>query len=145
MERGGTRWNSILETFSFLEEQYSYTHASKEKADNTFIEFLEINYTNEVRHRKITVIYTKVKAYDEIGFTFSVTITRIPYSSIADFFSLSNYLQSNGEDFSTTMVNDFNVQEAKRILKKLALSIKENALEIIEGNLWLDAYYTRKD
>ena len=135
----------ILKAFFFLEEQYFYTHIFKKNEDNTFIEYLVMDYINEIKRRTITISYTKAKVYDEISYTFTVTITRTPYSNVEDIFSLSNYLQAKGKDFSTSIVNDFNEQEAKEILKKLALSLKENALEIIEGNLWLETYYTRKD
>jgi len=135
----------ILQVFCFLEEQYSYTHIFQEKMDDTFIEYLQVTYINEVKHREVTISYTSGKVYDEIRYTFTITITRTPYSDLEDFFSLSEYLQSKGKDFSTNIVKDFNEQEAEKILEKLAVSIKENALEIIEGNQWSGEYYPRKD
>jgi len=135
----------ILQAFYFLESQYFYTHVYYEKEDITFIESLDVEYVNEIRRRKIRISYTNANVYNESKYTFSMSITRIPYSGVEDFFSLSNYLQSKGRDFSTSIVNYFNEQEAEKILKKLAKSTIENTLPIVEGNLWLESYYPRKD
>jgi hypothetical protein len=134
-----------LQTFRFLEDQYLYTPVYYEKEDTIFIESLDVEYINDIKRRKITISYTNANVYNESKYTFNLSITRIPYSGVEDFFSLSNYLQSKGKDFSTTLINNYDIQEAKKILGKLAIAIKENALGIMEGNQWLETYYTRKD
>ncbi|HET9056049.1 MAG TPA: hypothetical protein VFN30_04290 [Chitinophagaceae bacterium] len=137
--------NIILQVFSFLEEQYLYTPKCKVEGDDIFIESFEVEYVHETKRRKIAVSYTKSQVYSEIKYTFSVSITRIPYSGVEDFFSLSNYLQSNGKDFSSSLINDFSEAEAEMILRKIAAALKEHVLEIIDGTEWLETYYPRKD
>lgn len=137
--------NIILKVFNFLEEQYSYTPVCKVEDDNTFIESFDVEYINEIRRRKIRISYTKGKVYYEIKYTFTGSITRIPYEGNEDFFSISNYLQSMSKDFSTSLVNHFNEAEAENILTKIAIALKKHALRIIEGNEWLETYYPRKD
>lgn len=137
--------NIILKVFHFLEEQYYYTPACKVEDDSTFIESLDVEYINEIKRRKIRISYTKTRVYNEIKYTFSGSITRIPYVGVEDFFSLSNYLQSIDKDFSTSLVNDFNEVEAGKILAQIAAALKEYTLGIIDGKVWLDTYYPRKD
>jgi len=62
---------------------------------------------------------------------------------LEDFFSLNNYLESIDKGFSTSLVNDFNKIEAENILTRMAIELKEYALEIIEGREWLSNYYPR--
>ena len=137
--------NLILQEFYFLEEQYFYVPACRLEDGTTFIESLNVEYVNEIKRRKIRISYTKSNVYNEIKYTFNGSITRIPYVGNEDFFSLSNYLQSINKDFSTSLVNDFMEGEAKKILTQIAFALKKYALDIIEGNEWLETYYPRKD
>ena len=137
--------NLILKTFRFLEDQYFYTPVYKKEDDNIFMESLEIEYINEIKQRKVAISYTKGNLHKEIRYTFTLSITRIPYKNPEDFFSLDNYLKSKGRFFSTSIVNDFNETEIENILNRIAVSLKEQLLSIITGNEWLTSYYPRKD
>lgn len=137
--------NIILQVFSFLEEQYLYSPDCKEEKEHLFNESFEILYVNEIKRRKIAVSYTQSNVFNEIRYTFSVSITRLPYSGVEDFFSLSNYLQSVGINFSTTLINKFNEVEAEEILRKIAAALSEHALAIIKGRIWLEDFYPKKD
>ena len=136
---------TILKAFNFLEEEYFYRYESRVEVSDTFIESLEVEYTSEIRRRNIIISYTKGKVNDEIKYTFNASITRIPYVGSEDFFSLSNYLQSIGKDFNTSLINKLDEVKAKTIIKRIADVIKEHALDIIEGSVWLETYYPRKD
>ncbi len=135
----------ILKIFKFLEDQYFYIPTYRVEDDATFLEYLNVEYINEVRCRKIRIGYTKAQVYNEVKYTFSCSIIRMPYSDVEDYFSLSNYLQSQGKDFSTSLINTFNESHAEKILIQIAFTLKQNALEIMRGNDWLKSYYTRKD
>jgi len=128
-----------------LEDQYFYTPVYKKEDDNIFMESLEIEYINEIKQRKVAISYTKGNLHKEIRYTFTLSITRIPYKNPEDFFSLDNYLKSKGRFFSTSIVNDFNETEIENILNRIAVSLKEQLLSIITGNEWLTSYYPRKD
>lgn len=135
----------ILKNFSFLAEEYFYTSVCKAEEDEIFIESFDIEYTSQLKLREISISYTKAQVYNEIRYTFSASIVRVPYKGVEDFFSLNNYLESRGKDFSTIIINDFNEREAERILLQIADALKKYALGIIEGREWLDKYYPRKD
>ena len=137
--------NLILKVFRFLEDQYLLTSCYKVENDPTFIEYLNVEYVDEIKRRKIRIGYTKGEVYNEIKYTFSSSITRIPYSGVEDYFSLSQYLQSIGKDFSTSLVNHFDETEAQNILVQIVTALKEHALDIIDGKKWLESYYPRKD
>lgn len=137
--------NLILKTFKFLERQYSYTPTYNVQNDNTFIESLDIEYSNESKYRKVIISYTKNKVYEEIKYSFNCSIIKIPYSRIEDFFSLSNYLQSTGRDFSTSLVNHFDETEAEKILTQIAIVLKAHTSDILDGRQWLETYYPRID
>ena len=137
--------NIILKIFRFLEEHYYYTPVCRVQDGSTFIESLDVEYINETKRRKIRISYTKTRVYNEIKYTFSGSITRIPYAGVEDFFSLSNYLQSIGKYFSTSLVNDLNESDAENILIQIAVALKEHALHIIDGKEWIETYYPRKD
>lgn len=137
--------NLILQAFYFLENEYYYTPIYKVEYDNLFLESLDVDYVNETKKRKITISYTKSKNDNEIKYTFSGSITRIPYLSVEDFFSFVNYLQSTGNNFSTSLINDFNENQAENILLHIAKLLKELTPKIITGEEWLENYYPRKD
>ena len=135
----------ILEVFNFLEEEYYYKPEFKVEESEVFIESLEVEYTNEIRRRNIIISYTKGKVYNEIKYTFGASITRIPDAGNEDFFSLSNYLESIGKDFDTSLVDTFDEVKARKIIKRIADVLKEYVSDIIEGRIWLETYYPRKD
>jgi hypothetical protein len=132
----------IRQEFSFLEE-LGFECVIKALDDKTFIEYTGVEYSDENRKRKVSIRYTKGQVYDEVKYTFTVSITRIPYANNNDYFSLDNYLNSIKEDFSTSMVSMFNEDQAKEILKKLANALKKYSYEIILGNEWLEAYWPK--
>lgn len=135
----------ILKEFSFLEEDYLYSYCFSKDTSQAFLENLNVEYSNEVKRRKIRIGYTKINVSGEIKFTFSLSITRIPYSGVNDFFSLSNYLQSMNKDFSTSVTNDFNEFKAEEILVRISNALKDYAIDIIDGSNWLETFYPRKD
>jgi hypothetical protein len=137
--------NLILKTFHFLEDKYFYYPVNKEENDDFFIESSGIEYVSENKKRKILISYTKGKVDNEIVHTFTASITRIPYKDVEDFFSLDNYLDSNGNNFSTNFINEFNETKAENILYQISNALRKHALGIIEGKEWLDSYYPRKD
>jgi hypothetical protein len=144
IERVNTLKKSILNTFSFLERDYLYSPEISETSSNVFDESLDIEYVNKAKRRTVTVSYTR-KVDEEVKHTFSVSIVRSPYTNVEDFFSLSNYLNSIGKDFDTKMLDDFNIVSAEVILEKIAGALKYYCDQIIEGELWLENYYPRKD
>ena len=133
----------IVTTFNFLEKEYFYTPSYKVGDSALFIDSLHVEYVNEVKSREIIIGYTKSDLNNEIRYTFSVSITRTPYTKVEDFFSLDNYLQSKASDFSTSLVNNFDEAEAQKILIEIVFALKEHALNIIDGKVWLDKYYPR--
>jgi|KBSMisStandDraft_5_1062788.scaffolds.fasta_scaffold1517300_1 hypothetical protein len=135
----------ILNSFYFLEDKYYYAPVFRIEESNIFIESLDVEYTNEIRRRKINISFTKGKLGDNTKYTFTVSITRTPYTGVEDFFSMSNYLQSLGKDFNTSIINDFDKSEADIIVKKIAEALKEHASKIIEGAIWLETFYPRRD
>ncbi len=137
--------NLILKSFKFLTDQYLYAPYPKMKDDPTFIEYFYVDYVEEIKRRNIRITYTKGKVYDEIRYTFSCTITRIPYSGVEDIFSLDNYLESKGKSLDSSLINNFNTDEAEKKLKQLAFDLNMYAKQIINGSEWLEKYYPRKN
>jgi hypothetical protein len=83
----------IIKEFSFLEEQ-GFERFSKIRRSNVFINSLDVEYRNLDRQRKICISYTKGKVFEEIKYSFTLSIYRIPYVDVEDFFSLPAYLTS---------------------------------------------------
>jgi hypothetical protein len=137
--------NIIEKVFYFLEEEYLYSSVYNAEEDSTFIESLNVEYVNELKRRKVRIGYTKANVYNDIKYTFSCSISRIPYINVEDFFSLSNYLQSIDRDFPTSLVDDFSEVKAENILAQIAAALKEYAGDIIDGKEWSETYYSRKD
>ena len=137
--------HEIFKTFHFLEKEYFYFPNSNEEVSSLFDNSVKVEYINKIRRREIAIRYTKGKFNGDVKFTFSVSIIRTPYVSFEDFFSLDIYLQSIGKHFSTGFVTNFNFHELQTILQKLANSLKEHAEKIIDGSIWLETYYPRKD
>ncbi len=137
--------NLILNEFNFLEREYYFTPHCRDIQDATFIEKTQLEYINEVRRRNVRVSCVKGKVINDVIYTFTASITRIPYVGNEDYFSLNNYLESIGKDFDTSLTNEFNEKVAEEILKKIAAALKEHALKIIEGSVWLETYYPRRD
>ena len=132
----------IISEFSFLEKQ-GFQLSFKRLKDETFIEYMEIEYCNSEKKRKVSIGYSKGKVYKDIKYTFDVSVTRLPYLNVKDIFTLWIYLKSINKDFSTSMVNHFDAKEAEVILKKIASAVKEYMSEIISGNEWFDNYWPR--
>jgi len=135
----------ILNEFTFLESIYGYKPESNSKSDSLFIESLEVTYTNTIKKRSVRISYFMGLAYDELKFTFNASIYRMPYSDSEDFFSLNNYLGSINKNYSTSLINHFDKNEAVIILRKIANSLKDHASQILNGEVWLRNYYPRKD
>lgn len=135
----------IFKHFTFLEQMYQYIPAFNQKISPLFIDSFEVKFTNESRRRELSVSYTKGKFEQALKYTITVTITRIPYISVKDFFSLDNYFKATGEDFAKSMINEFSATTAESILQKMAVILKTQAIELIEGKEWWEIYYSRRD
>lgn len=136
---------TIHKVFYFLEEEFYYVPLVKVVESAIFIESIEVEYINELIRRSIDISYTKSKSSGELKYTFTASISRLPYTGVEDFFSLSTYLKSKGKDFPISLVNHFDGTEAELILDRIAAALKENTLEIITGTLWLETFYPKKD
>ena len=132
----------ITKEFDFLEEE-GYEQRCEIINDETFIEYMCVKYTNNQKKRKVTIGYSKNKVYDDIKYTFTASISKIPNVGVKDSFVLFVYLNSIDEDFSTSMVNHFDETEAQEIVKKLAGALRYYAGDIISGKEWLDDYWAR--
>lgn len=131
----------ILKNFFFLVDK-GYEPTYKLHSSEGFIEYFEFEYINNKKERKVSIVYSKSKVYEEMKYTFSATITRIPYiDATKDFFSLRLYLDSLGLDFITSIVNHFDEAEADSILQKIEQAMKLYAGEIIDGSEWKEGYY----
>lgn len=134
----------IIKAFRFLENEY-YVPEFQIEESSVFIEMVKVQYVNKILRREINIGFTQGRVFEQIVFTFNVSISRIPYSGIEDFYSLSNYLQSLEKDFETNIYGAFDFDSAEEILNKLADSLKTYAWDIVNGNIWLEKYYPRKD
>jgi hypothetical protein len=132
----------ITKEFTFLEED-GYERKSEVVNSETFIAYMRVEYTNAQRKREVSISYTEGNVYDDIKYTFGVSITRVPYLDVEDSFALFIYLDSIGEDFSTSMVNHFDEMQAEQIVKNLAGALKYYAGDIISGKEWLGDYWAR--
>lgn len=135
----------ILKTFDFLEKDFLYVPSWRIEESNVFIEWLSVNYQNETKSRELQVSYFKGKSEEVIDITFTASITRMPYVGFEDFFSLSVYLNSIGADFNTTIGGDFDEQAARNILQQISTALRKYAMKIIDGKVWLEDYYPRRD
>jgi len=130
----------ILKTFSFMENDYYYTHSSNIEDSRVFDECLIVEYENTITRRRLSVSYTTGDR-----FTFSITIERLPYNGKSDIISLGNYLRSVDKDFSIKPLNCFDLEAFEHLLIRLRKAIEAHALEIIDGKIWFETYYPRWD
>jgi hypothetical protein len=135
----------ILNAFSFLENQYGYKANCTPRDDDSCIESFEVQYLNENKQRKVRISYVNDEINSEIKYIFSASITRLPYKGVEDFFSLNQYLSSNGKSFPTDIVGVFDITEAESILQKIANILNRHLSTILDGSKWLDHYYPRWD
>ena len=134
----------ILEAFSFLREE-GYSVETKIMKDTFFSENFESTFINETIGREISISYTKgsVEKGGNLKYTFSLSITRLPYDGVKDFFSLFVYLSSLGRDFDTNIVNHFDENEARLIVEKIANALKTYLWDVVKGEKWLEGFYPR--
>lgn len=132
----------ITKEFAFLEEA-GYEKKSEIVNDETFIAYMLVTYTNNQKKRKVSIGYSENKVYDDIKYSFGISVSRIPYLDVEDFFGLDVFLDSINANFSTSMVNHFDEAEADGIVKKLNGALKYYAGDIISGKEWLDNYWAR--
>lgn len=135
--------NMIHRKFFFLEEKYGYIPYSKEVESTFFDESLHVEYVSINLQRKININYNR-SLVDEIDtYTFSMSIIRLPYTGVKDFFSLNVYFRTNRIIFTDQLIHNFSFEGAELILDNLAeFSMKtEEIRKILEGNKWLDTYY----
>jgi hypothetical protein len=135
----------ILKVFFFLEKEYSYTPIPKHTEDPFFDKSLDVEYVNEVRRRNISVSYTKTNMNGETRHSFTLSIVRIPYTGYEDYFSLDNYLSSIGKNIQSGVMDIFSSERAESAITFLADAAKEYISSIIEGSVWLETYYPKKD
>jgi hypothetical protein len=135
--------NLIAKHFSFLETE-GYTANVEEEASKFFLESLKVKYTNQIKRREITISFTKSNLDEEIRFSYSTSIVRIPYNSpYEDFFSLDAYCKANGKEFNSSITNVFDEQAAELIIKKIAEFIQKNASIFVHGTEWEEGYYPK--
>jgi hypothetical protein len=135
----------IEERFNFLEKDFGYVPKLIVQTEPPFIEQIKIEYSNEIKKRNIIIGCSKGNVFNEVKYTFTVSIIRLPYSSIEDYFSLNVFLNSVGLNFETSLDNIFTQENASIIVAKLSDTLRDYAIEIIDGVQWLDNYYPRKD
>lgn len=132
----------IIKEFYFLEE-LGYEPTFNILNDAPFIESAEVEYVNPTKKRGISITYHKSNIFEEIKYSFGLSITRHPYSNVFDLFALSLYLDSIGKDFPTSMINHFDKAEAENILREISNTTIEYGSNIINGIEWLDNYWPR--
>jgi len=133
----------VASVFSFLERE-GYTYASDLEDSEVFSVYLNCKFVNTEKKRKVTIAYTERSLDNVTKYTFSLTITRIPYSDpTQDFFSLDVYLDSHGVNFPTTLVNYFDESQAKDILEKLAGVLSGELFAMVVGEAWMKGYYPK--
>jgi len=132
----------ILKEFDFLEEQ-DYEPKFNVNEDTTSIESASIIYCNKVKKLEIEVNYRKSKVYEEIKYSFDLSIMKIPYTNVHDFFSLWLYLETIKNEISTSMINYFDKHQAEIILRNLSNAPKKYASNIINGTEWKNDYWPR--
>jgi hypothetical protein len=133
----------VRRTFYSLEIDFQYIPSIQIRNSSVLIEWITWEYVCENRNRTVTIGYSTSEVNDELCSAFGVTITRLPYKSFSDFFSLDIYLNSIGKDISTNVTNDFTIDEAEWILKELFKALNKEALSIISGEVWMDEFYPR--
>ena len=135
----------ILKAFNFLVDDYMFSPQLKTEESLIFIESIAIEFIHNNYCRNVRVSYVKGKVYNDIKYTFEVSITRIPYTGKNDFLSVSNYLNSKNEDFNTSLTNDFNSEKAENILNKMASILRSELFNVVDGSAWYENYYPRID
>jgi hypothetical protein len=135
--------NLIAKHFAFLEAE-GYKINIEEEASQFFLENLKITYTSEIKKRKITISFTKSNFDEEIRFSYTTTIVRIPYNSpYEDFFSLDAYCKAEGNEFNTTIINEFDEHVAEVIISKSSEFIQKSASIFVHGIEWKEGYYPK--
>ena len=138
-----TSKNLILKCFSFLKDQ-GYAVKVEGNDSELFLESLNVVFTNEIKKRKIIISFTKSKFDEEIRFTFSATVVRIPYNDpYEDFFSLSAYGNETGNKFNRAIINRFEESEAESIVMKISEFLQKNASVFVDGTAWEKGYYPK--
>ncbi len=137
--------NLILKKFQILESHYNYKPFFKIDEDNLFERSFEVEYVNTKINRKIAICYFVLKHQNIKKHSFSLSITRTPYLSPVDFFSLEYYLNFRGLQLKSFIENEFNENLANDILTNLATTLLEYTNSIIDGSAWLGDFYPRKD
>lgn len=135
----------IDRSFYFLVEKYFYKKKYIKKHNRLFIESVEFEYTNEAYDRRVRISFLKGRVNDEIIYSFGLTINRISFTSVEDYFSLDNYLKSKKSEFSTSFSNKFDLIKSENILNKMSHILQTDLLSLITGELWYNEFYPRKD
>ncbi|MCD6018561.1 MAG: hypothetical protein K0S53_1682 [Bacteroidetes bacterium] len=135
----------LLKTFSFLENDYLYVPKFCVIDSAVFLEYGKLEYTNEIKKRIIDISYTKGSIDGEIKYTFSLSIVRNPYSSLGDMIALNNFLASKNSDFDTRIYGEFEIHKVESILRKIADVLYTDLEDVIDGNVWYETYYPKKD
>ena len=89
--------NLILKYFSFLKDQ-GFGVEVEGNDSKLFLESLNVVFTNEIKKREITVSFTKSRIDEEIRFTFSASVVRIPYNDPYEDFFVATQSYACGRD-----------------------------------------------
>jgi hypothetical protein len=134
----------IVKYFKFLEDEYQYVRSDEVSSSEMFPLFLTVIYRNETRRRDVHICFSVIDVPIRVGYSFSTSISTIPRNLIGDSFSLRRFLEMNGVNISDRMDN-FDQKEADFIVWRMSRVVQLNISPVIEGKVWLDRYYVRKD
>ena len=132
----------ISKHFSFLLQE-GYVVETVIEPSKVFILWISVKYTNEQIKREVSINYMEGKVNKEVKYSFTVTITRLPYVSVyEDFFSLNEYLSENGLKMESVF-SDFDEKVFAKTLEQLAEAVKNYAHKLVSGKEWITGYYSK--
>ncbi len=135
----------ILKAFSFLEEEHNYSVICKETEKDIFIDSFEVEYTNSILRREISISYSKGMVNNIVRHTFAISIVRLPYVGVEDFFVLVDYLKAKGVYININFDNHLEEHKVETRLNEIAKIMKSNVIEVIKGEQWYEKFYPRID
>jgi hypothetical protein len=134
----------IAKYFKFLEDEYQYVRSDEVSSGEMFLVVLAIVYISETRDRRVSIRFSAIDVRDGRSYAFGLSICTIAEVPGRDHFYLRTFLEMNGVNISDRMDN-FNQEDADFIVWRMSRIVQLNILPVIEGTLWLDKYYVRKD
>ena len=131
----------IKDEFNFLND-LGYKSSVTEEKRKIFMVNLKVRYVNDKINREIIIGYTKIIINGNIKYSFQLKIVRRPFQNPRrDYFSQSIYLRSLGKELKSSMINDFIIEEAIKILREISSYLKSHSKSIINGDEWIEGFY----